>query len=129
MPASLALTGAPSVSKRWRLSVILDGVSAATDFGTYTVVIGARADATPPADAGDLTAWIETSPLARVSFNATKSLTRRGEGDARFSYQQTVDADAFSGIAVGQYIWVGLVDTANPADAFYVLGGPLRVRA
>lgn len=129
MPIAVALTGTPSVSKRWRANIVVTGLSSIDDLAPLHVHIGSRATAGEPEAPEDLALGFETKPLGRVQYNTVKSLTRDAAGEGRLGISQTLDPGDLPGFAVGGYVWAGVSETDDPAEPFVAVAGPLRVRA
>ena len=129
MPVTLDFSGSPSVSKRWRASVIVRGFSSGDDLGDYRLGYMGTVGATPPTMQDSTHVFNIAQPLAKVEYQTVKSLTREGLGDGRMSLQQTFGPGDLEGLAVGQYLWAYVQTDAETDTEFLALGGPLRVRA
>jgi len=128
VPVTLHISGNPSVSKRWRLSIVVRGLPAAADMGPFTLGYGWNVAATEPTTQEDLIGGRTAAPLAQVTFDGVKTLLREGVGDARVSWQQIVSPGDSPALAVGQYLWAFVQEDADVDTPFLALGGPLRVR-
>jgi hypothetical protein len=117
------------VSKRWRATAVLRGVSPAVDLSPYHVYVVTTATNVAPETVGDLELSFQGGPLAQVFFEGVKSLYREGAGDIRLTWQQTYAPEDLPGLTVGQYVWACVAEDGDPDTEFLAVSSPLRVRA